>query len=137
VKHLSRSDVLRGSVVVTPVEGELHTLGARLLMDALEADRWQVKFLGASTPVDEVVEFARIRQPDIVALSCSCPESIEPLRRTIVGLRALEPTPLVAVGGWLFTGADGPHLGEQADLWSTDAFEAASQLASRPMRGMH
>ena len=59
--------------VVTPVEGDLHTIGARMIADFLAMDGWEIDFLGNATPAEDLAEFVRQRSADLVALSSTPP----------------------------------------------------------------
>ena len=59
--------------VVTPVEGDQHYLGARMIADFLAMDGWEVDFLGSGTPGKDLAEFVRQRKADLVALSSTLP----------------------------------------------------------------
>jgi methanogenic corrinoid protein MtbC1 len=45
-----RPQSLKGAMVMTGVEGEYHQVGANIVADVLEADGWDVRFLGANVP---------------------------------------------------------------------------------------
>ncbi len=85
--------------IVTCVEGELHALGARVIADALERAGWRALFCGASTPVGALVDLARERGADLVALSVHRRSELAAATRTAEALHALERRPLVVVGG--------------------------------------
>ena len=69
----------RGRVLVCCTERERHELGAQLLADALEADGWEVKYLGGDVPISDIlVESERFR-PDVVALSTTLSANLPPL----------------------------------------------------------
>ena len=55
--------------VVTPVEGDHHSIGARMIADFLAVDGWEVYFLGDGTPAKDLSEFVRQRNADLVAIS--------------------------------------------------------------------
>ncbi len=87
-------------VIVASVERELHDLGARIVGDLLEADGWEVLFVGAATPTTALVSLVRDRRPDVVALSASLPEHGSILADATRRLRGCgPPTPFIVVGG--------------------------------------
>jgi methanogenic corrinoid protein MtbC1 len=54
--RLEPSGTQRGKAVITGVQGELHQVGANIVADALEADGWDVRFLGTNTPPAGVLQ---------------------------------------------------------------------------------
>ena len=74
------------TALVAGAEGELHSIGARMVADFLEADGWDVLFVGALSPVDALAEMAADRGVDVVALSASLSER---LPEVIAAVRAL------------------------------------------------
>ena len=59
------------SALVACAEGELHALGGRMVADFLDADGWDVLFVGALSPVERAGQYAAERGVDVVALSAS------------------------------------------------------------------
>ncbi len=80
----------KGRAVVSSVANEYHEIGARIVADFLEFDGWDVSFLGASTPVDELVEFLEKEQPDLLGLSVSMPYNVTALGEVIEAVRENE-----------------------------------------------
>lgn len=52
---IPRGDVRRWPAVVPGVADELHQLGGLMVGDMLEADGWEVRYLGSNLPVRDVV----------------------------------------------------------------------------------
>jgi methanogenic corrinoid protein MtbC1 len=68
-QHLEIADEQRGKVVMTGVQGELHQVGANMVADVLEADGWDVRFLGANVPAEGVLQSIRQHGPDLFGIS--------------------------------------------------------------------
>jgi methanogenic corrinoid protein MtbC1 len=108
------------SALVGCVEGELHTVGGRMVADFLTAQGWRVWYLNGFLPMEHLLEAARRHQPDAVVLCISTPECGEALSATVEELRrwrAERPLPLIVAGGRYFLQepeADG------LDAWGTD-----------------
>lgn len=101
--------------VVAAVGGELHEVGARMVADLLELHGWTVRFLGASTPVEDIVRLVAAEDPDLLAVSATLAIHVEQVHRVIEAVRRVRPVP-VLVGGrpfqqdgqlWRRIGADG------------------------------
>ena len=86
--------------VVTPVEGDQHTIGARMIADFLAMDGWEVFFLGNGTPGKDLAEFVRQRNADLVALSSTLPEFLPNAATAAEAIRQLNsPAPKILLGG--------------------------------------
>lgn len=87
-------------VLVACVEGNQHSLGARLVADALETQGWEVRYLGADVPTRDLAALAASWRPNLVALSLSLPQHVATARRAIATLREAVPAGVrIAVGG--------------------------------------
>ena len=120
-------------LVAACADQERHELGLRMICDVLEMEGWDTVFLGASVPVEDLVQLVRARRPQVVALSASISPHVARVREAIRAIREGEPegVPLIAVGGRAFM--DDPALAERlgADLTAKDAVEAAELLKER------
>lgn len=85
--------------IVTAVEGNQHTIGARMVADVLAFDGWDVDFLGASLPTPDLIAFVQRRRPQLLALSITMDEHLDAALSAIASLQALDPSPTVLVGG--------------------------------------
>ena len=114
---LPAPDSTRGNVVVTGVEGELHQLGAHMLADALEAEGWNVRFLGSQLPLKDVVSFVNAHEADALALSVTMLINVPKAAQLIEDVRRQHDDRVrIVVGGsafhanqrlWREIGADG------------------------------
>jgi methanogenic corrinoid protein MtbC1 len=119
------------TALVAGAEGELHSIGARMVADFLEADGWEVLFVGALSPVDALAAMAADRGVDVVALSASLSERLPEVIAAVRALGALEPRPLIAVGGQAFAGDPIVALATGADLFADNAEALVGTLAER------
>ncbi len=62
---------------------------ARMGVELLQADGWEVTFLGGSLPADDLQRFAARREPDVVVISCTVPLFLPGARRCFTAVRAL------------------------------------------------
>jgi methanogenic corrinoid protein MtbC1 len=119
------------TAIVACVDGELHAVGGRMVADFLAADGWDVLFLGALTPPQELAALARHRSAAVVALSAALSERLDRVRAAAEALRSLEPAPLVIAGGQAFEGDPERALAAGADLYAAGPTEAVALLADR------
>lgn len=68
-QYLEVADMQRGKLVMTGVQGELHQVGANMVADVLEADGWDVMFLGTNVPAEGVIESIRQHKADLFGIS--------------------------------------------------------------------
>jgi methanogenic corrinoid protein MtbC1 len=123
--------------IVGSTPDELHSLGARMVGDVLERAGWEVLALGASTPVEDLGELVAEECPDLVALSTATIGRLPGVEAALRTLNAVEPRPMIAVGGALY---DGPVVelarGWGADLVGTDLRELLDAVTRRfPLAG--
>ena len=86
--------------VVTPVEGDQHSMGARMIADFLVMDGWEVDFLSCGTPAGDLAEFVRQRKADLLALSATMPELLPNAVAAAAAIRGLGSSgPKVILGG--------------------------------------
>lgn len=91
-------------VVGTPV-GQQHELGALANALLAEADGWQVTYLGANVPADDLAATVRQRGARAVALSIVFPPDDPQLARDLGRLRRALPQGVEIIAG----GASAPH----------------------------
>jgi methanogenic corrinoid protein MtbC1 len=115
--------------LVACAEGELHSIGVRMVADFLEADGWDVLFVGALSPPVAVAELAAAQAVDVVALSAALPQRLPEIARAVEALRALETVPVIAVGGQAFGGDADVAIRTGADIYAPDAATFAQELA--------
>jgi methanogenic corrinoid protein MtbC1 len=119
-------------LIAACAESERHEIGVRMLCDFLDMEGWDTVFLGASVPIESLVEMVREREPDVVALSASIPPHLPQVRKAITAIRdGVRKQPIILVGGRPLL--ERPDLAAQlgADLTASDAAEAARMLKER------
>lgn len=102
-----------GTVVLACPPEEEHDLGLRMLADRFEMAGWKTYYLGANTPVAEIVEASRTLAADLVVLSAathfhrmSIADTVAHLRRELAGVR-------LVVGGAAFEAQRGDWPAEE------------------------
>jgi methanogenic corrinoid protein MtbC1 len=130
-------DVRSPRLLAACADDERHQIGLRMLCDLLELDGWDTSYLGASVPVESLVELVRKSNPDVVAISAAITPNVPRVRDAITAIRAanLPKQPLIAVGGRAFL--IDPSLAQRvgADLTARDADEAVRVLNDRVRSG--
>lgn len=80
-----------GRVMLACPEEEYHELGARMGADFYTMAGYETVFIGANTPMANILSAARELKPDVVSLSVSNYLNLVPLGRIVAGLRAELP----------------------------------------------
>jgi DNA-binding transcriptional MerR regulator len=104
---------------------ELHDIALLAFGIVLNRSGWRIEFLGASTPLDDLVEIAGTKRPDLVVLIASTPERFEGLAEGLGRLAGMAP---LAIGGAGATRAIAAAAG--ADLLTGDPVTAAERMPS-------
>jgi methanogenic corrinoid protein MtbC1 len=99
--YFQRLPIKGRSVVATSTPGDLHEIGLRMVADLFEIDGWHVTFLGANTPIADVVELLERRRFDLLALSVSTALTLRDAGELIEAIRGTSATAStkVLVGG--------------------------------------
>lgn len=120
------------TILATSVEGEQHAIGARMVADFFEMAGWHTHYLGADTPIADIIAAAVEHRTDVLALSASMLPHIEAVRVMIASARERADCAgmKIIVGGSLFN--QNPDLWRQigADGTAPNALEAV-ELGNR------
>jgi len=120
----------RGKAVVTSAPNEFHELGGRMLSDILEADGWDVLFLGANTPAVELMKILRKTKPSFLAISLTMPFNVDKVAAIIATVKEsadLSQTKII-VGGPAFHWDADLWRRIDADAWAEDPHAALKQV---------
>jgi methanogenic corrinoid protein MtbC1 len=89
-------------MVISCAVNEYHQVGARMVADIMEGLGWDVWFLGANTPVNDLLALIQEKQPDVLGLSVSIYFNMTSLVRTVDMVRSHYPGLDIIVGGQAF-----------------------------------
>lgn len=123
----------KGKAIVTASPNEYHEIGARMVADFLEIDGWDVRYLGANMPQEELFKMLKDDPPQLLGISVTMPFNIDHARSIVETVKRTEELQMMKtlVGGktflensflWEVTGADGCALNGR------DAVKIASRL---------
>ena len=88
--------------VIACVANEYHQVGAKMIADIFEMNGWDGYFIGANTPIAELIRFLESKNPDLIGLSLSIYYNLPELENTLVKIRQHFPDLPVMVGGQAF-----------------------------------
>lgn len=126
----------RDTAVVAGVQGELHQLGALMVSDVLEADGWQVRFLGSNMPHAGIIDVIKKERATLLGISATVLFNIPQALELIQSVRDnLSPISII-VGGAAFKSTDPLWKEAGADAFALDllgAVSAARQFSGRDL----
>ncbi len=106
-QHLQIPDQQIGKAVITGVQGELHQIGANMVADLLEADGWDVKFLGTNIPPEGVLESVRQHGASLFGISSTMYFNIPKVIHLVEAVRReFGSSVQIMVGGGAFRGLE-------------------------------
>lgn len=119
-------EVIKGKAVISSIANEFHEIGARIIADSLETNGWDVDYLGANTPLDDLIDLLIKKEPLLVGLSVSMPFNIDNLSYAVKKIKAHPELKdiKILVGGKVLN--DNRDLWKKiaADGWAKDSQEA-------------
>jgi len=113
---LSIRQPARHKAVVSCGVNEYHQVGARMVADVMELNGWDAWFLGASTPVNDLLGLIDDKKPDLVGLSLSMYFNIGPLKDLIQTLKAHYRQLDIFIGGQAFRWGGSDIAGQFANV---------------------
>ena len=90
------------TAIIACVADEFHQLGARMVADIFELNGWRTHFLGANTPLPDLLQLVKQHQPAVVGLSLSVYFNLSALLRAHAALRKEFAEQTIIVGGQAF-----------------------------------
>jgi methanogenic corrinoid protein MtbC1 len=89
-------------VVISCVENEEHQVGGKMVADIFEKNSWDTNYLGANTPMNELIRFCELIKPDLICLSLSVFSNVKFLLEEITAIREVSNVPII-IGGQALT----------------------------------
>jgi MerR family transcriptional regulator, light-induced transcriptional regulator len=89
----------RSTVLLAAVEGQMHTLGLRMVADVLEGAGYVVMYLGADVPTPSLVAMVAEHEPAVTGLGCTFAAGAGALVDALVGIAESGSPTRVLLGG--------------------------------------
>jgi MerR family transcriptional regulator, light-induced transcriptional regulator len=125
--HLEFRHPPRGRIIISGVEGELHQLGANMLADVLEADGWNVRFLGTQMPHRDILRAIEEHEATVLGVSITMLYNLPKVARLVTEARAVRgPELQIVVGGGAFNASNEAWRDIGADATARDLREAVA-----------
>jgi methanogenic corrinoid protein MtbC1 len=100
--RLFAADHCGKKAVISCVANEYHQIGGKMAADLFELNSWDSFFLGANTPLKDLLELIDGKNPDVVGLSVSVSFNTGELLRVIEEIRRKWDRLPIIVGGQAF-----------------------------------
>jgi methanogenic corrinoid protein MtbC1 len=128
-KHGLRMVVLAGA-------GETGELGGQIVADLFEANGWNVWFLGAGVPNDEILQFVAKNKCDVLTIYGTVPPEVPEIRHLVGMIRNVGACDQmqVLVSGGVFNRAKGLAEEIKADLYAANVNEMFQVIDENPDR---
>ena len=110
-------------LVAASVGDELHELGIRMVADFFEMAGWDTYYIGANTPIKDLLATVSDQRADVLAISVTLSTHLTRLADVVDAARRLPEPPIILVGGYPFNissdlwrrlGADGSAMDAQS-----------------------
>lgn len=107
--HLPRQRPNGKRALIASADGPQEELGAQIVADLLQADGWDVYFVGGGVPDDEILGMVGQLCPQVLVIFGAHPEAVANTRAMIERIRDVGvcPTMNIVVSGGIFNRADG------------------------------
>jgi len=117
------------SIVVSCSANEYHQIGAKMVADVFELNGWHGYFLGANTPINDLITYIDHKKPDIVGLSLSIYFNLPLLSKIIDNININFPHQDILVGGQAFRWGGKEELNEKKNVLYLESLEKIAQVA--------
>ena len=103
-KYVEIPEAVKGRILISSAPNEYHEAGAWITANMFEINGWEVQYLGANTPVKDVVSILRTFKPQILAISVTMIYNIDKVIDLIEIIKSDKDFDMVNVflGGYLF-----------------------------------
>lgn len=123
-------------MIVVCGEGETSELGAQIVADLFEAEGWNVWFLGAGVPNDEILQFAAKIKCDLLCVYGTVASGVAGTRNLVDMIRSVGACDQmqILVSGGVFNRAEGLCDEIRADMFAENINDIFQAVAEHPVR---
>jgi methanogenic corrinoid protein MtbC1 len=117
--HLPRKGTNGKRIVISCADDEREQIGGQMLADLLQSDGWEVYFIGASVPGDELLKLVGHLCPQVLMIYGRRPSAVPGVRRIVELIREIGvcPTMNIVASGGVFNRVDGLWQEVGADVF--------------------
>jgi methanogenic corrinoid protein MtbC1 len=121
-------------IMICASANEYHEIGAWMIANLFEAEGWDVNYLGANTPINDIEQLVLKYPPDILGISVTMAFNLDKAVELIKGLKEkVGESTGIMVGGNLFSSFPGLENYTQADFTARN-FDDALNFANTYVR---
>ena len=121
-----------GKAIISCVANEFHQIGGKMVADILELNGWDTLFLGANTPLLDLMDLINEQQPDQVGLSLSLYSNLPYLLSIIDSIRERYPRLPLFVGGQAFRFGGSEVLSRYEEVTQINSLAELEKYIRRP-----
>lgn len=121
----------KGRVIVTASVNEFHEIGSRMFADFLEMDGWDVVYLGADMPTEDLLSLLAMEKPFALCVSVAMSFNVDKVLELVSFIRGDEQFGdlRIVVGGYALQGDSAlAEVLKDADLVTADIPEAIGRM---------
>jgi methanogenic corrinoid protein MtbC1 len=123
-------------VLIASANEQREQIAAQMLADLFQADGWDVYFIGAGVPHDELLKLVGQLRPDALLIYGTQPQEVPNVRRFIELIREIGvcPTMNIVASGGVFNRVDGLWQEVGADVFAAlprEVFQTVCELEPR------
>lgn len=89
----------RSKAMLFCIEGEEHSLGAKMASSLFEEYDWDTRYLGANLPINDAIIYANKWRPDVIGISVSIVYNLPILLEFLKEIDRLDYDPEIILGG--------------------------------------
>lgn len=120
------ADSTKGKIIISASHNEYHEIGARIVADFLELDGFNVTYLGANLPSEDLIQLLLDEKPDILGLSVTMPYNLDKIEQLLIKIKKMQELKhlKIMLGGYVFSYAKDTHKYINADKIVSDPYDA-------------
>ncbi|MFP4185359.1 MAG: B12-binding domain-containing protein [Thermoplasmata archaeon] len=103
------------SVIIACIANEYHQIGGRMVADIFEMAGWDSYFVGADTPIQDLLDLIEENEPNVVGFSLAMYFNLPELLEFIEKVREEYPNMKILVGGQAFSSGGSEVLDDYED----------------------
>ncbi|MFO7731051.1 MAG: cobalamin-dependent protein [Spirochaetia bacterium] len=134
--YVELPEISKGKILISSAANEYHEIGAWMTANMFELHGWDVYYLGANTPVNDLLGILDSFQPDFLGLSVTMAYNLESILNIIFSIKANEELQGIQIllGGHIFSSFPELRDSLEADYIAED-FRDALEYADSILEG--
>ncbi len=118
-------------IIIASVEGEMHQVGGKMVADIFEMHGWDSFYVGANTPVLELMRLMDEISPHMLGLSLNVYYNLGSLKEMLRKIHQRWPDLQILVGGQAFTLGRSEFLSPEPNVFYLDSLNAVEKFIQK------